>query len=332
MASKLTIQDIADGLGVSKTTVSRAISGKGRISPATTEKVLNYIREQNFTPSAMARGLAQQRTFNIGVVCPIDYELFDLQYFHRCLEGISLATCKAGYDILISMMEGNNITNLERIIDNHKVDGVILTRTLFDDPPARYLKDKGIPIVAIGSSPDKELLQVDNDHFSACRELTSVLIGKGLRRLALIGGDNTHIITDTRRRGFEDAFRTAGLSVDPALIFMGVGSSAQVSDTMTNIMESGADGVICMDEKLTSYALGYCSSHGIRIPDDIALASFYNSPMLENSAPPVTALNVEDKVLGKAAAELLLDEIEGREVTSRMLRSYQIILRESTSR
>ena len=92
MAENLTIDDIAEALGVSKTTVSRAISGKGRISAATTARVKDYISRIHYKPNAVARGLAQQRTFNIGVVCPTDYDLFDLPYFHKCLRGIGEVT------------------------------------------------------------------------------------------------------------------------------------------------------------------------------------------------------------------------------------------------
>ena len=87
MSGKITIDDIAEALGMSKSTVSRAISGKGRISPATTERVRQYIEKYNYKPNAVAQGLAQSKTYNIGVVCPIDYEIFDLRYFDRCLQG-----------------------------------------------------------------------------------------------------------------------------------------------------------------------------------------------------------------------------------------------------
>ncbi|MDO4621048.1 MAG: LacI family DNA-binding transcriptional regulator [Lachnospiraceae bacterium] len=329
---KVTIQDIADALGISKTTVSRAISGKGRISAATTERVQAFIREHNYTPSAVAKGLAEQKTYNIGVVCPNDYEIFDLQYFHRCLEGVSDIITDEGYDILICLLHEGELTNLKRVVEKHKVDGIVLTRTMFEDPVADYLKECGIPLVVIGSSPDPELSQVDNDHFAACRELTSVLIGKGLKRIALIGGPNTHIITDTRRRGFEAAFKEAGIPVDPSLIFMDTDSPEQTTDVMREILKKKADGIICMDEKLTSYVLAFCKSRHLHIPEDFCLASFYNSSMLENSAPPVTSLDIDDRKLGDAAARLLLAKINGEEAENVMLKSYQIILRESTNK
>ena len=79
----LTIADIADTLGVSKTTVSRAISGKGRIGSETRERVLKYIDAHNYTPNVIAKSLAQNKTYNLAVVMPGDYELIDLPFFQN---------------------------------------------------------------------------------------------------------------------------------------------------------------------------------------------------------------------------------------------------------
>ena len=329
--NKMTIDDIALELGLAKSTVSRAISGKGRISDATRDRVQRYIEQHNYKPSAVARGLAQQRTFNIAVVCPIDYELFDLQYFHRCLHGISDVTSLRGYDILISMIEGKNIVNLRRVVEDHKADGIILTRTLFDDEAAAYLKASGIPFVVIGSSPDPELVQVDNDHLHGCCELTAVLLAKGFKRLALIGGDDTHTVTATRKRGFEMAYEQAGIPLDLSLIYMDVTSEQDVGIALEDILRRKADGVICMDEKLTGYAVTECRHRKIRVPEELRMASFYNGSFLETTTPAITALDIDDRKLGAAAARSLLDIIEGEEAKGELLRSYQVILRESTT-
>lgn len=82
----ITISDVAEALGVSKTTVSRAISGKGRIGEATRQKVLAYIEEHDYKPNVIARGLAQSKTFNLCVVMPEDYVLVDLPFFRKSLQ------------------------------------------------------------------------------------------------------------------------------------------------------------------------------------------------------------------------------------------------------
>ena len=100
----LTIGDIAQELGVSKTTVSRAISGKGRIGEQTRKRVLEYIEERHYSPNVVAKGLAQNKTFNLGMVLPGDYNIVELPFFQKCMLGISRVASARGYDVLISMV------------------------------------------------------------------------------------------------------------------------------------------------------------------------------------------------------------------------------------
>lgn len=328
--SKITIDDVARALGISKTTVSRAISGKGRVGSDTRAKVMEYIEEHNYRPNVMARALAQQRTFNIGVVWPDDYNAVDLPFFQRCMIGMSEITSSYGYDIIVSLIAGDDIAGLKRIVQNHKVDGVILTRTLVKDAPAGYLKECGIPFVAVGSSTDPDIITIDNDNFDACRELTSILIAKGLKRLALIGGSRNHIITRTRYNGFMAAFNDAGVDADPSLIYLDVESNLKVSGILKELLKSNIDGVICMDDSIAGEVIIRCRDAHVIIPDDIKIASFYNSSILESVIPSVTSLNFDDRNLGAVAARTLLAMIDGESVESQVLKNYEVILKEST--
>ena len=328
--SKITIDDIARELGISKTTVSRAISGKGRVGDETRSRVLQYIEEHNYKPNMMARALAQQKTYNIGVVWPDDYNAVDLPFFQRCMIGMSEVTSSYGYDIVVSLITGDDISGLKRIIDNHKVDGIILTRTLVHDRPARFLKESGIPFVAVGSSDDADIITVDNDNFSACTELTSILIAKGLKRLALIGGSTGHIITRTRSDGFMEAFKEAGINVDPSLVYLDVENVSKVGTILKELLKKNIDGVICMDDNLAGEVIARCRDEHIRIPEELRLASFYNSSILESAVPSVTSLNFNDRNLGAVAAKTLLDLIDNGHTSSRMLSNYEVVLKEST--
>ncbi|MCH4190739.1 MAG: LacI family transcriptional regulator [Butyrivibrio sp.] len=330
MGTKLTIDDIAEALGVSKTTVSRAISGKGRIGRETRGRVQEYIQAHNYKPNVIAKGLAQQRTYNIVVAWPGDPGIVELPFFQNCLIGMSQAAEDAGYDILVSVADSKDISKLQRIVENHKVDGAVLTRTLVRDPLAAYLKESGLPFVAIGSTEDPEVLQIDNDHYAACRELTSVLLAKGIRKLALIGGEDNLVITQTRRSGFLAAFEDAKIQPDRSLIFTGTDGQAEVTDMVDEILEKKADGVICMDDFFAGNVMEVCKSRKIRIPEDLKLASFYDSSVLDYASPAVTSLNFNDRRLGAAAIRMLLDKIEGKEVKNIRLKTYEVMLREST--
>lgn len=330
MGSKITIDDVARALGISKTTVSRAISGKGRVGDDTRQKVMSFIEEHNYIPNINARALAGQKTYNIGVIWPDDYNAVDLPFFQRCMIGISEVTGSFGYDVIVTLVSGDDISGIKRIIDNHKVDGIILTRTLVKDNAAYYLKNSGIPFVAVGKTYDSDVIYVDNDNFSACKELTSILIAKGLKRLALIGGSTNHIITRTRQEGFLAAFEEANLVSDPGLTYLEVEDVSKVGNILKELENKHVDGIVCMDDAIAGEIISKCRDEHIRIPEDLRIASFYNSSILENAVPSVTSLNFNDRNLGANAAKMLLDMISGGHVSSRTLSNYEVVLKEST--
>ena len=108
-----TIDDIARELGVSKTTVSRAISGKGRIGQATRERVLAFIKEHDYRPNVVARGLAQRKTYNIALLMPKDYVATEFLFFKDCMNGICEVASEYNYDIIISMIDGEDISQIQ---------------------------------------------------------------------------------------------------------------------------------------------------------------------------------------------------------------------------
>ena len=159
---------------------------------------------------------------------------------------------------------------------------------------------------------------------------TLKMTAKGMKRLALIGGSTEHIITRTRQEAFSRAFTDMGLTPDPSLICLDVENKSRVASILKDLVKRDVDGIICMDDNLAGEVLARCRDEHIRIPEDIKLASFYNSSLLEGAVPSITSLNFDDRNLGAVAARTLLDIIDGEEVTGTVLRSYEVILKEST--
>lgn len=331
MPANLTIDDIAEALGVSKTTVSRAISGKGRISKETTDRVRAYIEKYNYKPNVYAQGLAKQCTRNIGVIWPSDTEAETLPFFQKCLLGINRVTAQEGYDLLLTITNGseNETEAIRRIVENHKVDGIILTRTLVKDPAADYLQGAGIPFVSIGNCEDPQRICVDNENELACIALTKRLLDMGIDRLALIGGPFGHVISRTRLRGFQKGFEAAGRSPDPNLIYMGVRCAEEVEQAVLQLTKRGAEVIIGMDDCITGEILSVCHRNGIAVPEQLRLASFYDSTLLEHAVPAVTSIQFDDAALGAVAAQTLLALLRGEVVESQYLSNYRIQLRET---
>lgn len=326
----LTIADIADALGVSKTTVSRAISGKGRIGSETRERVLKYIDAHNYTPNVIAKSLAQNKTYNLAVVMPGDYELIDLPFFQNCIMGIQEIASSFDYDMLLTVCNNADVTKLERIVRNRKVDGVILLRSFMDDVQVEYLQEKNVPFVITGSSNYKGVVQVDNDHRAACRELTSILLMKRMKKIALIGGNEEHVVTQSRLMGFKDAFADSGTAVDESLIYMNLDNPVLLDGKLDDIIKREVDCIVCMDDAICMEVLYKLRREGISVPDQIRVASFYNSSMLETHDPSITSLDFDAKELGMLVCRTLLDMIEGQKVRKKTLLGYEVRLREST--
>ena len=328
--NSMTIADVADALGVSKTTVSRAISGKGRIGKETRERVLAYIEEHDYKPNVIARGLAQSKTYNICAVMHGDYEIGDLRFFQDCLFGIQEVASLVGYDILISICKGNDISTLERIIMNRKVDGVILMRTFVDDPRIDYLTKRDVPFVTIGTTEKDGVVQIDHNHRSACKELTSILLMKGLRKIALIGGDINHVVTRKRFQGFKEAYEKLDMKMNEDMLFLNVENTVLVDKAVKRALSESVDCILCMDDVVCSRVLKTLREEQALVPDDIRVASFYNSTMLENNVPAITALSFDAKELGMVACRTVLDLVDGIEAKENTLLPYEVVLKAST--
>lgn len=329
---KTTIEDIAKELGCSKTTISRAISGKGRISKETRDKVLAYIKEIDYKPNVIAQSLAASKTFNIGMVLPADTNLTEIPFFQSCLIGICEMASSVDYDVVVTTVSDDDISQLIRVVNNRKVDAFILTRSLMNDLPASFLKNSNVPFVVIGSSDDDSIIQIDNNHTEACQELTSLLIMQGMERIALIGGNMEHIVSRKRYNGYEKALMKYGLTVNNNIVHLNATSRILIEKAVDEIIRAGADCILCMDDMICSHVIRKLNEIGYKIPDDIKVASFYNSAFLDNHNPPITSVQFNVKELGVVACRVLLEHIQGIEVKQKTRLGYEIIMKESTKR
>lgn len=323
-----TIGDIAQELGVSKTTVSRALSGKGRIGKETVERVRSFVEESQYRPNVIARGLAQNKTYNLGLAIPLEYT--DIPFFKECMDGICEEASRYNYDIILSVRREDSLAQIHRLVMNHKIDGMILTRTVVNSGAVRFLKERKVPFVVIGPWDDPDVVSIDNPNREASSELTELLLMKGLCRLALVGGSSMHYVTESRRQGFMDAYRNRGIPAEESLIYMEVGEYRKAMYVVERILAAGADGIVCMDDSISNLILGCLREKGIEIPSMLKLASLYDSYQMKNNIPPVTSLRFDTKGLGRNACikmlEMLGEDVEAEQSSL----SYQVIMREST--
>ena len=201
---KMTIEQVAEALGVSKTTVSRALSGKGRISEKTRAKVFAYMGHAR---TEAAQKDPKVRTNNIAMVVPRRFITLDLPFLRKCMGGICTMADQRGYDMLLCYASSTEYTQLQRQLASHKVDGVILTYAMADDPCVDLLRQYDVPFVLIGRSEDKTIPQADNDQVTAACEMTRILLQMGAKRIALLVGSTSYAVNTDRTRGTCAALR-----------------------------------------------------------------------------------------------------------------------------
>ena len=324
------ITQIAQALGVSRTTVSRAISGNGRISAATRQRVLDYVKAHNYTPSMMARGQVKRCSYNISLVISTQFSDFELPFLRKVMRSVYQVAGDSDYDVLLTLVGENETRPVERLLDNRKIDGLILTRTLERDPLIPLLKARKVPFVAIGQPEDDQVLSVDHDQVGGCREMTSLLLMKGMKHIALLGGSMLYTVNQSRLEGFRQAYVKMGQKIDENLLFLELESDDLRMEAVQQAVERGADCILCMDERLAQLTLNMLKQLNLRVPQDIRLASLYDNENLVNTVPPISAVQFNADILGLKATQQLLCALQGQPVETRMELGYQVSLREST--
>lgn len=276
---KMTIEQVADALGLSKTTVSRALSGKGRISEETRTKVYAYMGRTRSEPVSAQSG-EKLRTNNIAMVVPQRFIALDLPFLRKCMGGICTMADQRGYDLMLCYASNTEYSQLQRQLANHKVDGVILTYAMADDPCIELLRQYETPFVLIGRSEDKTIPQADNDQVAAACEMTRILLQLGAKRIALLVGSTIYAVNTDRIRGYLRGFAEFGVPVDQRLVHSGVESAGQTLDALEAALEQKADCILCGDDEIAFEVMRELRTRHILVPNDLRVASLYDSSML----------------------------------------------------
>ena len=323
---RLTVREIADALSLSMTTVSRSLSGKGRISPETRNRVLEYVNRSG----RKAPGSARVQSGNVTLVVPPRFVHLDLPFLRKCMGGVCRMAAQRDYDVLLCYADETSTSQLERQLEARKTDGVILSQIVQNDPCLELVRQYRIPFVALGRLENDSAVQVDNDHVAAGQEMTDLLLRLGLRRIAFLGGSSRYMVNQDRLEGYRRGMQSFGLEPEEWLVRTGVETAEQLVDAMDRILEQGPECLLCGDDSLTVSAIKELRLRNVNVPRDLRVASLYDSELLESLVPGISAVHFDAAALGASGCRILLDCLAGREVSGRRVAGYQVILRDST--
>ncbi len=328
MKNNITIADIAKDLNLSTSTISRAISGKGRISQETREKVLQYVDRKNYSPNIIAKSLVNSKTYNLLFTLPKKQNISEMPFFQNCLIGASETASKYFYDIIVVTQGEDDISNLKRIISNNKIDGVILTRVYENDIAIEYLKENNIPFVIIGESEDDTIAQIDSKHDKACYQVTvDVLSNRDNNniKIGLIGGDMKNIVNKNRYKGFKKALKEVGILDKNLVSYLDVEENIHIGNIVEELLNQEVDYIFCMDDFICTKVLHKVDKKVNLGNKEIKIVSFYSNSTLENHYPPITQIKFDVRGLGITASLALIEKIAYENLATRRFLSYEII-------
>lgn len=335
----LTIKDIAKALGLSTSTVSRALRDSYEISPETKKLVLEYAEKNNYHPNPIALSLKERRSRSIGViVCEIANS-----YFSQVINGIESIAYNNGYNVTIAQSRESfdrEILNLQ-YLTSRSIDGLIISVST-ETKDFSYLKElhgKGMPIVFF----DRIVNEIDThkviaDNYKGAYEATTHLVNSGYKRIAAISNPAALSITVERMAGYKAALTDHGIAIDESLIKYcqhGGMIFSEVEEVMSELLEleQKPDAIFATADKLTTNSLRILKAKGLSVPADMGLLGFSNTDLTELLDPPLSIIKQPAFEMGEISMGLLLQLIESkRPVTdfeTRVL-STELLIRGST--
>jgi LacI family transcriptional regulator len=314
----VTIKDIAKALGLSTSTVSRALRDSYEISPETKKLVLEYAEKNNYHPNPIALSLKERRSRSIGViVCEIANS-----FFSQTINGIESIAYNNGYNVIISQSRESadrELLNLQ-YLTSRSVDGLIVSvaAETKDFSYFKELNQRGMPIVFFDRIVDEiKTHKVIVDNYKGAYEATVHLVKNGYKNIATLSNATVLSIAKERLAGYKAALADNGLAVDESMIrFCQHGGMIvqEVEEEMEALFQLSPrpDAIITSADKLTTNCFRILKAKGLKVPDDIGLIGFSNSDLTELLDPPLSVIRQPAFEMGEIATSLLINLIESK--------------------
>ncbi len=311
---QITMKEIAKKLGVSVSTISRALKDSPELHPETKRKIVEAAKEMNYQPNLLAQSLRISRSKTLGVIVP---EITS-HFFASCISGIQDTANKRGYNVMIC--QSNESIEQEkaniRTLVSSQVDGLLisLSRETNKFDHLYDLYDREINFVLFDRvQEDIPVSKVTFNDAGGAYQVTKHLLENGSRRIVYVSGPEDLYISKKRKEGYLRALAEFGVHQDNSLIkitdLTEAGNIKVARDILT--MRPRPDAVFCMIDPVAVDVLTEWKAQEIRVPEDIALAGFTNNPTAAVVEPPLTTVAQPGYEMGKLAVSHLLDQLDG---------------------
>lgn len=304
-----TLKQIAGELGISISTVSRALNGKRVVKEETRQRVLTLAEKYSYTPNEIARSLQKSSTQTIAVVLPDISETF----FGTIVKEIDRVVSRKGYMLLLAdtREKAEKECKYLDMLYTRRVDALVLATVAIDGRSVSRFLDRGTPVIFIDNVPsmqDPYAITIDNRKASVMA--VEHLAKRGHRRIAVIIGSEEETTGAERLEGYREGLRLHGLPQDPRLIAHGDYKRRSGYDAMKQLLsrreECPFTAVYVTSEKMTYGAVQALREEGLRIPEDISVVGFDIHAAESDLQQKITSLRQPEQTIGKLVGEHLL--------------------------
>lgn len=309
---KATIRDVAARAGVSIATVSLALSGRGRMTAETRERVLRVVKELNFRPNAMARGLHSKRSFTVGLLTDDVYGRFALPVMQGVTEGL----IDHGVSVFLCALEDNPVlaqNHLDALMEK-QVDGIVVAGRRVDRILPVDFGGLTVPVIHVMSDGGPERVSYLPDEEQGARLAVAHMIAGGRRSIAHVTGPERFRVAGERAQGWRAELVAAGLVPHGPGAMFGRWSEAWGHEAVALLWAADVrpDAVFCGNDQIGRGVIDALRERGVRVPDDVAVVGFDNWEIVaEDTRPPLSSVDMNLRELGRQAGLTLLGSING---------------------
>lgn len=311
-----TLKDIAKALGLSTSTVSRALRDRYEISEETKKLVVAYADKINYRANPIARSLKERRSYSIGIIVS---EIAN-NFFSQVINGIESIAYNRDYHVIISQTHESH--KQEKLTVEHlasrSIDGLLISLSA-ETQDIRYLKDlyeKGLPIVFFDRVPDDfETHKVVVNNFKGAYDVTEHLIQSGSRVIAHLTASETLSNTKERLEGYKAALAKHHIEFNPDLVKYcqhGGMVAEEMDDAVKELLLLKPEGIFIANDRLTTGCLTAIKNRAPESAHQIAIAGFTNSNVVNLFSPTLTSVRQPAFEMGKIATELIIQMIEAK--------------------
>jgi len=335
MAKSVTIADVAREAGVSISSVSVALNGGPGVSDETRARIVEVARTTGWVPSLRGRSLSGNRAFAVGLVVQRKPEVLEADpFFAGFIGGVESVLEKRDFALVLQLAasRAGMTDRYRRLALDRRIDGIFLTDIWLKDPRIPLLATLGLPTIAInagnGACPFPTVRQ---DPEPGMRDLMAHLVGLGHRRIAHISGRKGMIHSAQRLNAWRMGLDAAGIPHGPIADgdFTSKGG-ARAADELLSLPEPPT-AVVCANDLTAFGFIARATALGFSVPNQVSVTGYDGIQLGSYMRPPLTTVATSPHDLGRSAAKLLLDLIDGKPVGDVSIRPASLIVRESTA-